>query len=117
MSGEDLKQLDHEVIAMLQEAIGASVKRIIVLYLEDFPNNIQQMRQALQAQDLTTVAMLAHSVKSSSANLGAMQTSQLATQLESLINNGETKSATIDAAIDGLSLSFDQVRPMFNEYL
>lgn len=108
MSGETPQLVDKQVLEMLQDAIGDSLQSIIKLYISEVPENIKEMRTALNNGDLLTVRRLAHSLKSSSANLGAMQTSAISADLEHQIDAGETNAATINKGIDLISQSFDQ---------
>lgn len=117
MSGEQALILDLETLAVLREAIGDSTNDIVNLYLDDVPNNLRQMFLSLETSDLVTVGRLAHSLKSSSASLGAMQTSRLAAELESAIKNGLSDSDKIFEAIKNLQQSFDQSSPLFRDYL
>jgi HPt (histidine-containing phosphotransfer) domain-containing protein len=55
---------------------------LIEVYLEDTPNRVAQMHQAFQGGDADTLIREAHTLKSSSANLGAMRLSALAKQME-----------------------------------
>jgi HPt (histidine-containing phosphotransfer) domain-containing protein len=55
---------------------------LIEVYLEDTPNRVAQMHQAFQGGDAETLIREAHTLKSSSANLGAMRLSALAKQME-----------------------------------
>lgn len=117
MNGEQALIVDPETLIVLREAIGDTINDIINLYLDDVPNTLQQMLKSLDAADLITVGRLAHSLKSSSANLGAMQTSILAAELESAIKNGLSDSPKVLVAIKNLQQSFDQSAPLFRDYL
>jgi HPt (histidine-containing phosphotransfer) domain-containing protein len=117
MSDENKDLFDIIVLKNLIEAIGDSANSIVNLYLEEVPNNIIQMQQALIQDDLITVGRLAHSLKSSSASLGAKQMSVLSAELENLINSGETQKDKISVLIKNIQNNFDQVRPMFSEFL
>ncbi len=108
MSGDTPELVDKQVLEVLQDAIGDSLKRIIDLYVNDVPDSIREMHKALANDDLITVRRLAHSLKSSSANLGAMQTSALSADLEQQIDDGETDAERINIGIDLISDSFDQ---------
>ena len=55
---------------------------LIDVYLEDTPNRIAQMRGAAGGGETDTLIREAHTLKSSSANVGAMQLSALAKQME-----------------------------------
>lgn len=117
MNGEPELIIDPDVLIMLRESIGDRTTDIIRLYLDDVPNSLQHMFKALDAADLVTVGRLAHSLKSSSANLGAMRTSKLAAKLESAINDGLNDPAKILEFITNLQLSFDRSVPLFSDYL
>lgn len=56
--------------------------QIIKLFLDDTPDQITRLNQALESKDAGTVRNIAHSLKSSSANLGAMKLSELLKKLE-----------------------------------
>jgi HPt (histidine-containing phosphotransfer) domain-containing protein len=117
MNGEQKPVIDPEVLSVLREAIGNTINDIIKLYIDDVPNSLQQMFKSLEANDLVTVGRLAHSLKSSSANLGAMRTSDIAAELESSIKNGLYDSPKILEDIQNLQQSFDQSLPLFRDYL
>lgn len=116
MNTESVKIIDLEVLDTLHDAIGDSLADIIKLYLIGTPNDLAQMQQAIESKDFTTVGRLAHSLKSSSANLGAMQTSALAAELEHIIAAGGEDPEIIMLAINKVILSFDQTHIMFDKY-
>ena len=51
-------------------------------FLRQTPEDVAALRQAVSQADLETLGTLAHSLKSSSANLGAMSFSKLCNQIE-----------------------------------
>ena len=55
---------------------------LIDVYLEDTPNRVAQLRAAVSAGDTATLIREAHTLKSSSANVGALRLSALAKQME-----------------------------------
>jgi HPt (histidine-containing phosphotransfer) domain-containing protein len=117
MSGQNLDQIfDATVMDSLQEAIGSGITRIIAVYLEDVPINIQDMRQALEQHNFETIGRLAHSLKSSSGNLGARQVSNLALALEQSINQGQTEEKTLATAIDQIDQALTQIKPLLLHY-
>ena len=61
---------------------------LIDVYLEDTPKRIAQMRGAVSGGDTDTLSREAHTLKSSSANVGAMRLSALAKQMEFLWQSG-----------------------------
>ncbi|MFO1424594.1 MAG: response regulator [Candidatus Competibacteraceae bacterium] len=56
--------------------------KIIGLYLESSPKLLRQMREAVTAEDGEALRQAAHSLKSSSANLGATQLAAVCKELE-----------------------------------
>ena len=110
MSDEEPKLLDQDTLELLYDAIGDSIHSIIKLYLQDVPYDLQTMHAALAANDLETVHRLAHSLKASSANLGAMQTSFLAAELEHGIAENKFGPSAVTEVLNKIKSSFDQTR-------
>ena len=74
--------LDEETLEELHAVIGAETARIINVYLEDAPQLVAQLEQAALGPDFDALRDAAHSLKSSSANLGAMALSAAAKRIE-----------------------------------
>ena len=68
--------------------------RVITLYLQGTPPLIERMRQALGANDETALRAAAHSLKSSSANVGAMKLHGLCKELELWAQRGQIADTT-----------------------
>lgn len=117
MNEEQLKLIDQEVLDSLKEVIGDKVNHIVGVYLEDVPKNIQSMKVALVQQDFETVGRFAHSLKSSSANVGAMRLSQLAESIEQSIKQRTMDSGQISSAVTALDSIFVQTRPILINYI
>jgi HPt (histidine-containing phosphotransfer) domain-containing protein len=64
------------------------LKRIIDAYLEDTPKLIEKMKDAVDKDDTFEVAKAAHTLKSSSGNVGAVELSDRCKQLEALARRG-----------------------------
>ncbi len=58
------------------------LREIIAIYLEDTPQRIAELDQSLAAGDVPKFTRAAHSIKGSSANVGAMTVRAVAEQLE-----------------------------------
>jgi len=117
MSEEPASLIDEEVLNSLKEAIGDKVNHIVGVYLDDVPKNLQSMKEALAQQDYETVGRFAHSLKSSSANIGVMRVSQLAANLERSIQQGTMDGGQISSAVSGLESTFAQSRPILINYI
>lgn len=77
--------IDHKTYHELKDLMGADyVGEIIDTYIQETGALIQQLKQALGAGDSISFGRLAHSIKSSSASLGALTFSQQARELEML---------------------------------
>jgi CheY-like chemotaxis protein len=77
----DVKALDN--IRTLQRPGAADLlERVITLYLDNAPRLVQSMREAIAAGDGDALQRAAHTLKSSSANLGALELAGLCKEME-----------------------------------
>ena len=74
--------LDDGALDELYAVIGADASRIVTVFLEDAPQLLAQLERAALAPDFSALREAAHSLKSSSANLGAMALSAAAKRIE-----------------------------------
>ena len=90
--------VDH---ATLQDLVASTdmafVQELIEAFLEDGREQIAAMRQSLASGDVLVFQRAAHSLKSSSASLGALGFSSQAKELEQLAKQG-----SLDEAPEGL---------------
>ncbi len=90
-----LEPLPLKQLRQLREASGRDVLgKSIGYYLEQTPGDVEKLHQALEAEDSTTLLRIAHSLKSSSANLGAMAFSKLCAELESIAREKQLMEAS-----------------------
>jgi len=82
VAAESEPVLDDEALDELYAVIGQDAGRIITVFLEDTPQLLAQLEQAALAPDFAALREAAHSLKSSSANLGAMALSAAAKRIE-----------------------------------
>jgi HPt (histidine-containing phosphotransfer) domain-containing protein len=82
----DLPPIDPHAIDSLRELNpgdgGAFLREIVAIYIEDTPNRIDEMKRALGAGDVATFTRAAHTIKGSSANVGAQVLRGVAERLE-----------------------------------
>lgn len=72
------------------------LEKIILLYLAESSQCLAQLEAAAQQHDASTLAKVAHRLKSGSANLGATQLSIWLKELELISRNGQLdKTATL----------------------
>jgi len=104
--------LDLEVVnslRLLDEEGGPSLfEELIDLFFEDVPAQLSSMRSALDAGDVKTLTRAAHTLKSSSANLGASRLSGICFELEKLGRSGSLEGA--ESLIASTGEAFGQVR-------
>src|SRR5690606_28803352 len=74
--------LDHEILEELRVMLGGDLDHLIDVFLADTPRLVGTMEQAATGPDYDALRDAAHSLKSSSANLGAMSLSAAAKRVE-----------------------------------
>jgi CheY-like chemotaxis protein len=74
--------IDTAVLQDLGSRIGAALAELIGIYLEDAPKHLASMRQAVAAGDSQAMFRAAHTLKPSSASLGALPLATLCEELE-----------------------------------
>ena len=101
--------LDQSVLASLRELQDEGDPDIVAevggLFLKHSPDKVKAILQALEKDDAKGLYLAAHSLKSSSAYIGAMRLSALARDLEMMGRSGAMEGAR-DAA-DRLQEEFD----------
>ncbi len=94
----DSQPIDKTVLnrlRVLQREGGPDIiTRLIKVYLESSENLVRKMREALAADTIEVVRFNAHSLKSSSANVGAIKLSELNKELETLSKKNTHENAT-----------------------
>ena len=101
----DQKSLEN-IRALQSEGTEDILTKIITLFLDDTPQQLEKLHQALRDKDANTIRAIAHSLKSSSATLGAMGLSSLLKELE---EKGRTNS------LNGSAKLFAQIDNEFQE--
>jgi histidine phosphotransfer protein HptB len=84
----DPKIIDPEAIETLKELNpddqGAFLREIVGIYIEDTPRRLQDLRASLASGDLALFTRTAHTIKGSSANVGAVALAGVAERLEAM---------------------------------
>ncbi|MRV73631.1 EAL domain-containing protein [Duganella sp. FT92W] len=76
--------LDRAVFDKLREILGTALPHAVSPFLEDSPVYLNELEQAVYANDAETARARAHALKGSSGNLGATDLSALAQKIEEL---------------------------------
>ncbi len=94
----------------LQEVTGrAVVGEIVDGFLEEIPRRLARLREALAAGDAEALAFVAHSLKGSSAQLGALRLASLSHVLELEARSGSLEGAA--ALVDDVARELARVAP------
>ena len=80
----DEATLDGELLAQMRESIGQAFPRMLEVYLEDMPIYLSSLERAIVGRDAQAIKELAHTVKGSGRNIGALRLVSLSQQLEEL---------------------------------
>ena len=99
---------DVKVIASLREAVGEVVSSMIGAFLEDTPIYIGKLKIALTEKDARQVRDMAHTIKGSAANFGAVELVAASKKLE----DGATQEDLSDGVqlLKRISLAFDALQ-------
>lgn len=92
------------------------LREIVAIYLEDTPVRLAELDQSLAAGDTPKFTRAAHSIKGSSANLGAMSVRAIAEQLEHQsakqgLDNVADLLASLKAEFARAKVEFDKLLP------
>jgi len=110
--------IDQTIFANLKEMMGADfIGELIDTFCEETPQLLSQLRQSLAAQDAEAFRRTAHSLKSSSANFGALKFSALAKELEMMGKEGDLAGAgpRVEKLADQYILVQDALRELQRE--
>ncbi len=81
-------------------------KEIVRLFLENGPTRVDQIRGAMDGEDLVVPERGAHSLKSSAANVGAQLLQEIASELEAAASGGDLQR--VRDLIPNLEQAFSQ---------
>ncbi len=99
--------LDHVAFDKLREILGPALEQAVSPFLEDTPNYLSRLEQAVKENNADIARQMAHAVKGSSSNLGATNLAQIAKQAEELALEGQIVEIT--PLLPRLRLAFDSV--------
>ena len=86
-----MSHLNQETISALKEldddGSNDTLKALISLYCENSPVKVKMIADSFKSGDFTTMKKEAHTLKSSSGNLGAMKLLELANKIEYMVED------------------------------
>lgn len=90
-----LLTLDVHVLEKLRKELrGRSINWLLDIFIQEYPNYVSTIHQALTQRDSHALFQAAHKLKGSAANLGARQLSEICLQLEAFSRIGAFPEAT-----------------------
>ena len=91
--------LDPSVLDELRAILGNEVDRLIEVFLDDTPKLVSALEVAAAGPDFEGLRNAAHTLKSSSANLGAMSLSNAAKRVELGARTGTLERPAVAVAM------------------
>lgn len=87
-------------------------RRIALMFVETAPDRILSLREAARLEDAEAIEQVAHSLKSSAAQVGAARLAETCGLLESRARKGDVADAAdqVEVAADALRVYADWVR-------
>jgi HPt (histidine-containing phosphotransfer) domain-containing protein len=119
MPDPDVPIVDEAVLNEVMAATGSDaefVQELIETYLADTPAQLEAMTAAVEADDATALVRPAHTLKSSSATVGAMRLSSVARELEMAGRSGTLEPAT-GAILDSARREWQAAADAFADWL
>jgi len=74
--------VNTETLEMLKEIIGDDLKEILNNFIETSPETLEQLKRAIKTKNAEDLRLHAHTIKGSSANIGATKLPDLSFILE-----------------------------------
>ena len=105
--------VDKKVLSTLKEVMDDDFVEIIPAYRESTLSIFQGLDDAQPSQDFSVMQRHAHSLKSSSANLGALTLSAMAKSMEQQCKDQITVETS---QLDALKVEFERVNTALNNY-
>lgn len=104
--------LDPSIVEPLRRDKPDLWNRLVGIYLKNTPVSLEALKQALPLDDSASIQMMAHTLKSSSANMGAVRLAELCRQLE-FMAGGTMLDTTPDTTLDGANALFADILSEF----
>ncbi|MCD6272022.1 MAG: response regulator [Deltaproteobacteria bacterium] len=101
------KEALAKIRALQREGAPDIASKVIGLYLESSPDLIQSINESVRQENSSLLYEAAHSLKSSSANLGAMRMAAICKELENMGRNARSTDAT--SLINAIATEYEQV--------
>lgn len=106
--------LEVKALQTLRDMLGEDISNSILVevidtYLEEAPKQLQALREAVEANDLAMLKAMAHTLKPTSATLGAIALSKLCRELEAMVQAQDTKEV-LTLKVQQILLEYERVK-------
>ena len=108
--------IDKEKLQEMKNIMGEVFNELIPTFIEQSDNLVNSMLELLHNNQLDTLERYAHSMKSSSLNVGATSLSNFSMSLENMVRNNEPTSLLKEKII-AISTEYTHVKQALKEYL
>lgn len=108
VSPPDPSIINIRKLEMMRQDMGEYFEELVPAFLESAENMISALPQAISSADDQETLRLAHSIKSASANVGAIKLSSSALELEKMARSGDLDAA--HTLLDELIDNFEQAK-------
>jgi histidine phosphotransfer protein HptB len=110
------QMIDLATFHELQETMGDDfIPELIATYLEEIPDLLKTLQQGLNDGNAQTFTRAAHSIKSSSASMGALDFASQARELEMIGKSGDLSQAGVQ--VDRLVAAYPGVEQALKNLL
>jgi len=93
-SASDASALDKHVLREMLDIMGGDFGLLVRVYLEETPRRLAELESAADAGDSESMIAIAHTLKSSSANLGALELAARARGMEETLRAAPSEPMT-----------------------
>lgn len=95
VAADSAQLIDRQVLSELRELLDEEFEQLVATFLANSPAHLEQIQKAAGQRDLAALVNPAHSLKSSSANLGASSLASLARSIEQAAREGSSEAALL----------------------
>lgn len=108
-------QVDTNSLDALKEIIGEDLKEILQHFIDTSAETVQQIKDAITVQDTDALQLHAHTLKGSSANIGAIKLPELSLVLENKGKEGIIKTEASE--LEAIEKELNEVNKFLESYM
>jgi len=103
--------IDTKIFDNLRELMGNDFIELLNVFLSSVPDQLASLKESANKSDSDGISRTAHSLKSSSGNLGALALCECCSDLESWARTGKTEGSM--KSIEKIEAEFLRVKTVF----